>query len=136
SASNQRATVAVTATGLTLVRVAAGVTTTDTSVTFAGNVTLSAVATAVNALGNGWSASVIDSANNNRASADLRAVQGALNARGVNAELTLHLQELSAYEVDANHGWLVRAAGCWHGGVNFWRVIYTAGYATVPEDVQ
>jgi hypothetical protein len=24
----------------------------------------------------------------------------------------------------------------WGGGINYWRVIYTAGYATVPEDVQ
>src|SRR6516165_6503446 len=34
---NQRATVAVTSIGLTLARVASGVTSTDTSVTFAGN---------------------------------------------------------------------------------------------------
>jgi hypothetical protein len=147
SATNQRATAAVTATGLTLVRVASGVTTTDTSVTFAGNVTLSAVAAVVNALGNGWSATVTDSAHNNRASADLRAIQGALNVRGVTAELTLHTQEMSAYEVDAARGWLTRTPAAvlpddwrrtlwWRGGLNYWRVIYTAGYATVPEDVQ
>src|SRR4051812_24597925 len=147
SASNQRATVAVTSSGLTLVRVASGVSSTDTPVTLAGNVTLSAVATAVNALGNGWSATVTDAAHNNRASADLRAIQGALNARGASADLTLHLQELSAYEVDAARGWLTRTPGCvlpddgrhglwWRGSLNYWRVIYTAGYATVPEDVQ
>jgi hypothetical protein len=147
STANQRATVAVAASGLSLVRVASGVTTTDTSVTFAGNVTLSAVAAAVIALGNGWSATVTDAAHNNRASADLRALQGALNARDVTAELMLHVQELAAYEVDAARGWLTRTPAPflpddwrrglgWRGGLNYWRVIYTAGYATVPEDVQ
>lgn len=137
SAANQRATVHVTATGLTLVRVASGVTTTDTSVTFAGNVTLSAVAAAVTALGNGWSAAVADAAYNGRASADLRTIQGALNAKDVRAGLKLHLSELDEYDVDPARGWLLRAGGgLWHGGPNHWRVIYTAGYATVPEDVQ
>lgn len=138
SASNQRATVAVASTGLTLVRVASGTTSTDTSVTWAGNATLSAVAAAVNALGNGWSASVPDATHNNRAAADLRAVQGALNALNVQAELRLHMVELSSYAIDAAHGWLLRSDGLtsWTGGANYWRVLYTAGHATVPEDVQ
>ena len=54
SGVNQQARVAVTSTGLTLTRTASGVKSTDTSITFAGNVTLTAVATAVTALGNGW----------------------------------------------------------------------------------
>ncbi|MCI0456130.1 MAG: hypothetical protein L0Z62_04015 [Gemmataceae bacterium] len=140
SASNQRATVAVTATGLTLVRVASGTVSTDTTVTWAGNATLAGVRDAVNALGNGWSASVPDGSHNNRASADLRAVQGALNALNVWDELKLHVSELASYEVDARHGWLLRGPGegvpCWSGGADYWRVIYTAGYSTVPEDVQ
>src|SRR5438093_356554 len=85
SSANQRATVAITSTGLTLVRVASGTTTTDTSVTWAGNATLSAVASAVTALGNGWSASVADSSYNNRASAD-PSVHGAFNDKDVDAE--------------------------------------------------
>src|SRR5947209_7511723 len=56
-ANTPQARVSVTKTGLKLVRVTSGVTTTDTSVTFAGNVTLLAVQNAVNALGGGWSAS-------------------------------------------------------------------------------
>lgn len=145
--SNQRATVAVTSTGLTLARVASGNTSTDTSVTFAANVTLNAVKTAVDALGNGWAATVI-SPYGLRASADLRAVQGALHAKDVFADLKLHVEELSDYEVDAAHGWLLRVAGghpafgdfdgppVWFGSSNYWRVVYSAGYATVPEDVQ
>jgi hypothetical protein len=144
SASNQRATVAVTSSGLTLVRVASGVVSTDTSVTFAGNVTLGAVATAVNALGNGWSAAVIDSSYSNRASADLRALQGAFNAKDVQAELRIHLFELTDFDIETAGGRLVRGhnafswdeSSTWNGGLNYWRVIYTAGFATVPEDVQ
>lgn len=147
SSANQRATVAVTSSGLTLVRVASGVVTTDTSVTFAGNVTVQAVADAVDALGNGWDAEAV-SPYTLRASADLRAVQGALNAAANNfAELKIHVDDLSDYDVDLQRGWLVRegssfdlnwlpTGGGWYEGTNNFRVLYTAGYATVPEDVQ
>jgi hypothetical protein len=134
SAANQRATVQVTSTGVILTRVASGVSSSST-VTFAGNVTLSAVAAAINALGNGWSASVIDAADAKRASADLRSLQGALNAKDAPAELVLHKEELYDFFVDAPRGILRRPAR-WCGGQGFWRVIYTAGYATVPEDIQ
>jgi hypothetical protein len=134
SAANQRATVQVASTGLTLTRVASGVSSSST-VTFAGNVTLSAVAAAINALGNGWSASVIDAADAERASADLRSLQGALGAKDAPAELVLHTQELYDFAVDGPRGILRRPAR-WCGGMGFWRVIYTAGYTTVPEDVQ
>ena len=143
SASNQRATVAVTSTGLSLVRVASGVASTSTP-TFAANVTLSALAAAINALGNGWAASV-PAGYGDHASADLRATQGAFNAKNVSAELRLHTHELTAYEVDAEKGWLIRGysdpdfedqGAVWYGGWNYYRVIYTAGFATVPEDVQ
>ncbi len=142
SSSNQRATVAVTSTGLTLVRVASGTVSTDTSVTWAANATLTAVAAAVNALGNGWSANVAEASHNNRASADLRAIQGALNAKDVQAELKIHLRELASYDLDANRGVLLLGTAAWaegalwFGGTGYWRIIYTAGFATVPEDVQ
>jgi hypothetical protein len=134
SATNQRATVQVTASGLTLVRVASGVGS-SSSVAFAGNATLTALASAITALGNGWSASVVDTSDADRASADLRAPQGALSAKDVAAELLLHKQELYDFSIDAARGVLRRGAG-WPGGARYWRVLYTAGYATVPEDVQ
>jgi hypothetical protein len=62
--ANVQARVSVTSTGLTLVRVNAGVKTTDTSITFAGNITITAIAAAVNALGNGWSAQIVGDATN------------------------------------------------------------------------
>lgn len=134
SATNQRATVQVTSTGLTLTRVASGVSTSN-SVTFAANVTLTALAAAINALGNGWSASLASSDFANRASADLRALQGAYAAKDATAELRIHLQELAAYDSDPARGLLIRSGG-WNGGSQYWRVIHTAGYASVPEDVQ
>jgi hypothetical protein len=150
SPANQRATVAVTVTGLSLTRVASGTSSTDTSVIWASYPTLGQVAAAVNALGNGWAAVLADGSYANRAASDLRAVQGALNAMNVQAYLRMHLMELSDYEVDVNRGWLVRGVASlevqdafndpllptWFGGIDFWRVIYTAGFATVPEDVQ
>src|SRR4051794_26689043 len=58
-AANVQARVSVTSAGLKLFRSSAGVGTTDTSVTFAGNPTLKQLAAAVNALGNGWTAQVV-----------------------------------------------------------------------------
>jgi hypothetical protein len=57
---------------------------------------------------------------------------------------------VSDYEVDTKRGWLTRGnhetewiAGLdwpcvvgWTPGIDNYRILYTAGYATVPEDVQ
>jgi len=154
TSTNQRATAAVTSatdtdvvgTGLTLVRVASGVVTTDTSVTFAGNVTMTALANAINALGNGWSATVMNNYGN-WPSADLR-IQGAVNcAQGSYGEIKLHVIELSDFQVDRKRGWLLRGINAlitqWDDpmavftpGIDNYRVLYTAGYTTVPLDVQ
>jgi hypothetical protein len=163
--ANVQARVQVTSTGLTLIRVNAGVKTTDTSVTFAGNVTLTAVATAVNALGNGWSAQTVGDSTNYGSwpSADLYVPgsygdtlegsgvlqsQGALQCvAGSFAELKLHTYELQGYQWDSR-GWLLRAIPytdpellhpedlVFPVGINNFRVQYTAGYSTVPEAVQ
>jgi hypothetical protein len=164
TALNQQARVQVTSTGLTLIRVASGVKSSDTSVTWAANPTLSAVATAVSALGNGWSAQVVGDSGQAGGPGDYGlwpssdlwvppsyggAVQsqGALAARGSNAELKMHTYELQGYQWDPR-GWLLRAIPytdpellhpedlIWPVGVNNFRVQYTAGYATVPEAVQ
>lgn len=159
--TNQQARVAVTSMGLSLQRVASGVSSTDTSVTFLANPTLQAVANAINALGNGWSAQVVGDSNNygNWPSADLWVPngdiynpggqgQGMLTAAGQNAELKMHTYELAGYQWDAARGWLLRAIPytdpellhpddlVWPVGINNFRVQYTAGFATVPEDVQ
>jgi hypothetical protein len=158
-ATNQRAFVQVTSTGLKLVRVASGVTINDTSITWSANLTLQAVVNAVNALGNGWTAQVVGQADGDYGefpSADLyvppsygdgQTSQGGLTCRGNWAELKLHTYELQGYQWDAR-GWLLRAIPytdpellhpedlIWPIGINNFRVQYTAGYATIPESVQ
>jgi hypothetical protein len=146
-AANQRANVAVTSTGITLNTWASGVQTTDTSTAFATYTTLSSVASHINGLGNGWSASFPNTTQYaNWPSADLRSIQGALNAMNIMAPLRIHTSELQDFQVDLERGWLVRnqilddtlippLGMNWHGGINFWRVIYTAGFASVPDDV-
>jgi hypothetical protein len=158
-ANTPQARVAVTSTGLTLTRVTNGVKTTDTSVTFASNVTIGAVIAAVNALGNGWTAMTIGY--DNWPAADLYCPngisgsdganppsQGALTAAGQNSELKMHTYELAGFQLDVRRGWLLRAIPytdpellhpedlVWPVGINNFRVQYTAGFAAVPEDVQ
>src|SRR5947209_368980 len=103
--ANVQARATVTSAGLTLVRVNAGVKTTDTSITYAGNGSLTALASAVNALGSGWSAQVVGDATNYGGwpSADLywptsfgggTSGQGALSCvAGSFAELKMHTYE-------------------------------------------
>ena len=158
-ANTPQARVAVTKTGLTLVRVTSGVTTTDTSITFAGNVTIVAVQNAVNALGNGWSAvgqgydawpsGDLYCANGSATDPGNLAGQGAMQSvAGSYAELKMHTFELQGYQIDNRQGWLLRAIPytdpellhpedlIWPVGVNNFRVQYTAGFVTIPEDVQ
>jgi hypothetical protein len=147
---NQQARVSVTSSGLTLKRVASGTATTST-LTFAANPTLTALAAAVTALGNGWTGQVAESAFANFPSADLLAPQGAYDARGRAAPLLLHGTELQDFDIDTDRGWLVKTATAvydaafwgnplwlepvWCRGLRNYRVQYTAGYVTVPEDV-
>jgi hypothetical protein len=149
--ANQRATVQVTGDGLTLTRVASGTVVADSSVTWQANPTLGAVATAIDALGNGWDATV-RSPYALWPSADLRSIQGALScAQSRPAGLVLHLDELAAYSIRADEGILVYGAAgwgpvfpweesfgrpCWERGRGLYRVVYTAGYEGVPEPVQ
>ncbi len=58
TSTNQQARISITSTGLSLIRVASGVKSTDT-VTFSANATLADLATAIIALANGWSAQVV-----------------------------------------------------------------------------
>ncbi len=168
----QQARVAVTSTGLQLTTMASGVSATITSgLTWTGNPTLNALMNAVSALGNGWSGQIVGDAAQQTGqsgdyglwpSADLYVPnsygdplegsgvlqsQGAMNARGLFAELKMHTYELSGFQWDAR-GWLLRAIPysdpelmhpedlVFPVGVNNFRVQYTAGYSTMPEAVQ
>jgi hypothetical protein len=157
-----QARVEVLSTGLRLTRVTNGVTTTTTTgLTFAGNVTVTALATAVNAAdGGNWSAQ--GQGYDNWPSADFfcpngmatdydytPAGQGALQCVGGSfAELKMHTYELSGYQINTRQGALLRAIPytdpellhpedlIWPVGINNFRIQYNAGYDTVPEDVQ
>jgi hypothetical protein len=143
----------------TLLRVASGVSVTDGTPTFAGNATVGTMIAAINALGNGWVAQT--TGYDAWPSADLYCPngvsggdspnpsgQGALTAAGQFAELKLHTYELAGYQLDQRRGWLLRAIPytdpellhpedlIWPVGINNFRVQYTAGFATVPEDIQ
>lgn len=158
TATNQQARVAINSTQLTLSRVASGVTTTN-NLTFAGNVTLGDMATAIIALGSGWTAQVVGDSNDygKWPSQDLYIAPsfgdgtqsvGNLNCRGQFAELKMHTAEFSGYEFDPR-GWLLRTYPftepeaspqgdyfVWPVGLNNFRVKYSAGFATIPEGVQ
>jgi hypothetical protein len=159
-ANTPQARVEVLSTGLRLTRVTSGVTTTVTAgLDFAGNVTLTALQAAVNAVGSGWSAS--SQGYDSWPSADLYcpngstsdpgnlAGQGALQCvSGSFAELKMHTYELQGFQINARQGGLLRAIPytdpellhpedlIFPIGVNNFRVQYTAGYATIPEDLQ
>lgn len=133
STTNQRAYVRVSSTGLTLVRIASGVTTTDSTVTWAGNATITAVVAAVDALGAGWNATVQGDFGL-WPSADLFTYQGSLNCLAVDAELEIFAGDLEAWELtDSLSGWL---RGDFPRGNRNVLVDYTAGFATVPEPIQ
>src|SRR5947208_5189112 len=45
--------------------------------------------------------------------------------------------ELDAFGLDSERGCLVRGDDLvWEGGLHYWRVLYHAGYTTIPEEVQ
>lgn len=137
AAAVERASVQVTDVGLTLCRVASGVTTLDSSVTWSSNPTLTAVAAAVNALGNGWSARVPLSAYALWPSADLRPIQGALFcALGSWAGIKQHVTDIVAWEADEEPAVLYRTDAPWPTAPGSVRVVYTAGYPAIPDPVQ
>jgi hypothetical protein len=164
TSQNQQARVWITSTGLQCWRMASGVATTEALLTWATYPTLASLAAAVTALGNGWSAQSVGDSNDYGSwpSADLYVPgsygdtlegsgtlesQGALTARGQNAELKMHTYELAGFQWDPR-GWLLRAIPytdpellhpedlSWPVGINNFRVQYTAGYTTIPEAVQ
>lgn len=148
-------------TGLTLSRMASGVTTTDT-LTFAANVTLGALATAINALGNGWNATV-QSSYELYPSASLVGVREPKNALSNGACLDLFVTPAESYDIDRATG-IMRCYGGQggsgyggfyggfsdvfgdsldgqggYGGAWGWgqyQATYTAGWSTIPENLQ
>lgn len=151
SASVQRATVALaatigtdpvhdqpTVTGITLTRISSGVSTSST-LAFSTYMTLSALAAAIVALGNGWTATVA-SGYGDWGTAEIDPVLGAQSAKGTGAEIRCYTEDVSSYDLDERTGKLMLSDPWsnvpWWGGSGRVRVSYTAGYTTVPGDLK
>ena len=128
-----RATVAVTSTGVTLVIIGGASAGTDT-ITFAAATTMTALETAIVALGKGWSASV-QADFGTIVSTELRE-QGARGCLGVQVSLQMaEPDSLTDYDVDWSLG-ILRSWSGWASGARNILVEYTAGSATVPYDIE
>jgi hypothetical protein len=144
SSSNQVASVRVTQTGVELARIASGTYVLDTSVTFASYTTMTALTTAVAALGNGWDARLASAAYAGYPALDLFP-QGAFGCRNGWVGLQAHLEDLSDFDCERETGCLYHNHpelpddhdfSVWPGGPNHYRVRYTAGFEVVPESIQ
>ncbi len=122
--------------------------------------TIGLLVAAINAAGSGWSAQTqgydawpsadlyCPNGQSPATGGPIPSGQGALTAAGQFAELKLHTYELAGWQMDQRQGWLLRAIPytdpellhpedlVWPTGINNFRVQYTAGYLSVPEDVQ
>ena len=150
--ANQRATVETTATALRLVRIASAVLSTA-DLLFTAYPTIATLAAAVNALGNGWSATVRGNYGN-WPSADFKPLQGAVSVLNGGRDLELYSEAVAPLAAgpystgEAEWDGFECAAG-WRldeetgeifgrfprGQLNI-RIDYKAGFATVPQAVQ
>ncbi len=132
STANQRATIQVSSAAVTLIRVASGVSTTTVLSAPSSYGTVTALAAAITAVANGWSATAVGSYGSWPA-ADLKFIQGARSAIPGPAEVYLYPNELGSWRMDDNTGLLHGAFPC---GFNNLRFDYTAGYTSIPADLQ
>lgn len=170
SSANQQATATLTwtgvqdisdiapvTTGIRLWSLASGVPTT-VNLLFSTYLTLQSLATAINAVGNGWLASIADPKYSLWPTADMRQGVGPSCAIGTFAQqgFWVHTDDVPI-QIDQEAGILLLDAGSndpWTsprfgtyldtglgdldigGGLNGVRVMYDAGWDTIPEDVQ
>ena len=152
SGTNQRATVETTTTSLRVLRVASATVTTN-DLLFTTYPTIASLVAAVNALGNGWSAQVID-AFANWPAADLKPLQGAVSALFGGRQLELYTEDLQPFVTwppgdpwgeeagyQAFCGWRLddetgEIYGRFPRGQLNVRIDYSAGFATIPQAIQ
>lgn len=132
-------------TSLVFISTSAGVATSQT-VALASYGTLTLLTAAINALGNGWSATLGDSANGDVASTEVVGTVGARDARHGTVDLLIHTQPLTGYWCEPDQGY-VEIGDCFpgngliaspreRGDSRLWgvRVTYRAGYAYLKAD--
>lgn len=129
-----RATFALSATALTLTKVSGGVTTTRT-LTLATYATLADLQTAVNVYSaDGWAALALG-VYATFPVADFKGPQnGDCRWQGA-GYLKLHAYPLPSFEINPAIGEIVSPFGFQRGYNNF-RVVYTAGFASIPPEIQ
>lgn len=126
------ATVSVTTTGLRLVLDG----TADATITFAANATMSAIVAAINALGNGWTASLSSSIYGSFKSNELIPMYG-LNAIDGNWVYLKKTDDLcDDFDVYLDRGQVIKYSG-WPVGIRNIYVDYTAGFTSdnMPSDL-
>jgi hypothetical protein len=128
--TNKRAYVSVGSTSVSWVRTpaAGSIAATAAFVTYP---TLGDLADYFNALGGGWVATVA-AEDEDRLTSDLRSIQH-VSAMGDGAELEMHVEELSLSRIDETTGTIW---GRFPYGFQNIEVKYTAGYSSIPDDVQ
>lgn len=148
-ASNQSASVALTTSGdplmpaivgLTLSRVASGVIATPLTPIFATYATLGSIEAYIDSVGYGWYATTANGYSG-WATTEIARDYGSFNAaNGSTASLRIYTTTLDTYDlkpecgqVSMNDRW---ANVPWWGGTGEVRVRYTAGFATVPDDIK
>lgn len=133
--TNQRATVSLSSTTLTLTRVASGVTSSST-LTIASYPTLALLEAAIKAVGNGWTATVASGYERFPAS-ELKYTAGALSARQPNTATLYYFEESSGdWRMDEKAGTIELAGDWFPPGFQNIEVRYTAGYSTIPAVVE
>lgn len=145
--------------GLSLTRVAAGITYNDISILWSTYPTVVLVAAAVTAMGNGWQGIATTLGYAGWASNDITPIMGAQGCLGGQANLYVHATDLSDWQLIDESGEIRFGLGLggffgtgWQpgdgsglgyepgitlprGGRNI-RVVYQAGFAIIPEDLQ
>lgn len=119
-------------TGITLTYIKSAVTTTNTLL-WANYPTVNDLVAAINAAGSNWTA-IVQGGFGTWSSADLRATQGAFGARITSTYLWIHWHELFNFRVNEKTGEIYSIEGFARGVFN-WRVSYSAGYSTFPNDL-
>lgn len=124
-----QASISVTETGLRLVKDSLA----DTSITFSDSTNLSAIVTAINAKGDGWSASLVNSDYGTIPSSELCPVYG----RSVQTKCYLQVPDegISDFHLYPDEGYIVYPSK-FPSGIKNVRVDYRAGYESIPEDLK
>lgn len=137
SSDATRAVVTVNSTGLVLT-ITGGANAGSDTLTFAANATLTLLVAAIIALGKNWTASVVTSSYAGHTSSELLPRYGAycgITGGATWVYLEMPDEPLTDFEPRPNRGYIYYSGGFSEGHNNV-ILDYTAGYATLPTDLQ